>query len=147
MKCRGVYRKWTDNGYIEPYNALVSKKAKYRRQAKKGLRRRERRLAENPMDWIYDIESRWYHTLGELVHGDGYDYWAYDDLMDDWDEDFNNYDLDRWKYYFDWDCGEPVDELECLDELHYYSYDGIPMVIPDIWYNNWIYEEYMEGSK
>ena len=127
MKCRGVYRKWTDNGYIEPYNALVSKKAKYRRQAKKGLRRRERRLAENPMDLVYDIESRWYHTLGVLVHGDGYDYWAYDDLMEDWDEDFNNYDIDRWKYYFDWDCNEPWEELSELDNWWDYSYNGISM--------------------
>ncbi|WAX15560.1 hypothetical protein EG103P1_00096 [Enterococcus phage EG103P1] len=123
MKCRGVYRKWTDNGYIEPYNALVSKKAKYRRQAKKGLRRRERRLAENPMDW------------------------AYEDLMTDWDDDFNNYERDYWIYLFDWNCGEPVDELECLDELYYYSYNGMPMDITDIWYNNWIYQEYMEESK
>lgn len=38
-----------------------------------------------------------------------------------------------------------VDELECLDELYYYSYDGIPMVIPDIWYNNWIYQEYVRA--
>lgn len=127
MKCRGVYRKWTDNGYIEPYNALVSKKAKYRRQAKKGLRRRERRLAENPMDLVYDIESRWYHTLGELVHGDGYDYWAYDDLMEDWDEDFNNYDIDRWKYYFDWDCNEPWEELSELDNWWDFAYNGISM--------------------
>lgn len=127
MKCRGVYRKWTDNGYIEPYNALVSKKAKYRRQAKKGSRRRERRLAENPMDLIYDIESRWYHTLGVLVYGDGYDYWAYDDLMEDWDEDFNNYDIDRWKYYFDWDCNEPWEELSELDNWWDFAYNGISM--------------------
>ena len=127
MKCRGVYRKWTDNGYIEPYNALVSKKAKYRRQAKKDLRRRERRLAENPMDLVYDIESRWYHTLGVLVHGDGYDYWAYDDLMEDWDEDFNNYDIDRWKYYFDWDCNEPWEELSELDNWWDFAYNGISM--------------------
>lgn len=127
MKCRGVYRKWTDNGYIEPYNALVSKKAKYRRQAKKGLRRRERRLAENPMDLVYDIESRWYHTLGVLVHGDGYDYWAYDDLMEDWDEDFNNYDIDHWKYYFDWDCNEPWEELSELDNWWDFAYNGISM--------------------
>lgn len=127
MKCRGVYRKWTDNGYIEPYNALVSKKAKYRRQAKKGLRRRERRLAENPMDLVYDIESRWYHTLGVLVYGDGYDYWAYDDLMEDWDEDFNNYDIDSWVYYFDWDCGEPWEELSELDNWWDFAYNGISM--------------------
>lgn len=127
MKCRGVYRKWTGNGYIEPYNALVSKKAKYRRQAKKGLRRRERRLGENPMDLVYDIESRWYHTLGELVYGDGYDYWAYDDLREDWDEDFNNYDIDRWKYYFDWDCNEPWEELSELDNWWDFAYNGISM--------------------
>lgn len=127
MKCRGVYRKWTDNGYIEPYNALVSKKAKYRRQAKKGLRRRERRLAENPMDWVYDIETRWYRTLGELIYGDGYDYWAYEDLMEDWDEDFNNYDIDRWIYYFDWDCNEPWEELSELENWWDFSYNGIAM--------------------
>lgn len=127
MKCRGIYRKWTDNGYIEPYNALVSKKAKYRRQAKKGLRRRERRLAENPMDWVYDIETRWYRTLGELIYGDGYDYWAYEDLMEDWDEDFNNYDIDRWIYYFDWDCNEPWQELSKLANWWDFSYNGIPM--------------------
>lgn len=127
MKCRGIYRKWTDNGYIEPYNALVSKKAKYRRQAKKDLRRRERRLAENPMDWVYDIETRWYRTLGELIYGDGYDYWAYEDLMEDWDEDFNNYDIDRWIYYFDWDCNEPWQELSKLANWWDFSYNGIPM--------------------
>lgn len=103
MKCRGVYRKWTDNGYIEPYNALVSKKAKYRRQAKKGLRRRARRLAENPMDLLYD------------------------DLMEDWDEDFNNYDIDHWKYYFDWDCNEPWEELSELDNWWDFAYNGISM--------------------
>lgn len=127
MKCRGIYRKWTDNGYIEPYNALVSKKAKYRRQAKKDLRRRERRLAENPMDWVYDIETRWYRTLGELIYGDGYDYWAYEDLMEDWDEDFNNYDIDRWIYYFDWDCNEPWEELSELENWWDFSYNGIAM--------------------
>lgn len=127
MKCRGVYRKWTDNGYIEPYNALVSKKAKYRRQAKKGLRRRERRLAENPMDLVYDIESRWYHTLDVIVHGDGYDYWVYDDLMEDWDEDFNNYGIDSWKYYFDWDCNEPWEELSEIDNWWDFAYNGISM--------------------
>lgn len=127
MKCRGVYRKWTDNDYVEPYNALVSKKAKYRRQAKKGLRRRERRLAENPMDWVYDIETRWYRTLGELIYGDGYDYWAYEDLMEDWDEDFNNYDIDRWIYYFDWDCNEPWEELSELENWWDFSYNGIAM--------------------
>lgn len=127
MKCRGVYRKWTDNGYIEPYNALVSKKAKYRRQAKKGLRRRERRLAENPMDWVYDIETHWYRTLGELIYGDGYDYWAYEDLMEDWDEDFNNYDIDLWIYYFDWDCNEPREELSELENWWDFSYNGIAM--------------------
>ncbi|WAX15761.1 hypothetical protein EG103P3_00092 [Enterococcus phage EG103P3] len=147
MKCRGIYRKWTDNGYIEPYNALVSKKAKYRRQAKKGLRRRERRLAENPMDWVYDEYDHCGSYLGELIYGDGYDYWAYEDLITDWDDDFNNYERDYWIYLFDWNCGEPVDELECLDELYYYSYNGMPMDITDIWYNNWIYQEYMEESK
>lgn len=127
MKCRGVYRKWTDNGYIEPYNALVSKKAKYRRQAKKGLRRRERRLAKNQMDWVYDEYDCCGSYLGELIFGDGNDCWVYEYLMDDWYEDFNNYERDYLIYLFDWDCNEPLEELSELDNWWDFAYNGISM--------------------
>lgn len=140
MRVRGVYRKAYE-GFVGDFG-VDKMHAKTRRKLKKAMRRRVRRTAENPMDWVY---SKGY--LEGFIVGYGYFHWVDGSYMSDEDDDFNNYDIDHWIYCFDWNCGEPVDELECLDELYYYSYDGMPMAITDIWYNNWIYQEYMEGSK
>lgn len=142
MRVRGVYRKAYE-GFTGDFG-IEKMHAKTRKKLKQAMRRRVRRTAENPMDWVYDEYDHYGSYLGELIHGDGYDYWSMDDLMTDWHEDFHGLDLSHWIYYFDWECDEPWEELEKVEEPQYYSYEGIPLAITDVWYNYWIYYEYYE---
>lgn len=120
MRVRGVYRKAYE-GFVGDFG-VDKMHAKTRRKLKKAMRRRVRRTAENPMDWVY---SGGY--LEGFIVGGGYFHWLDGSYMADEDDDFNNYDIDRWIYYFDWDCDEPWEELSELDNWWDYSYNGIPM--------------------
>lgn len=123
MKTRGVYAKWTENGWMEPwYCALFSKKAKIRRQAKQAVRRRVRRTAEKPMQWIY----RDLYGLPNALYGDGWDCWANgEDYEWAWEDNlYLEYTYLDWKEFAD-----NFEELCDRPNAYDFSLNGIPLEI------------------
>ena len=133
MRVRGVYRKAYE-GFTGDFG-IEKMHAKTRKKMKQAMRRRVRRTAENPMDWYWNVDGfQWVEGAGWYT-ADPFGA----DLMEPWHEDFHGLDLAHWIYYYDWDCEKPWEELEKVEDPQYYSYEGVPLAITDVWYNYWIY--------